>query len=304
MAKQKKKVSRKARQVGKRSSEYTRRLKLLREITSNFDAKRFAQAYDRKPSKQRTRDLRHVSEQYRRLKPWLVRTQKVFSSRSKRNLEELRKVAGFPRIKGLRGVPIETAKPDRTRVTFDKRGRPTIKTAGTQWKIFRFPRLPRDGWHTHEGKRVFRTAADDATFLMSELQKTLPAGVYVVMTRHHFLLHGSIERDALTSEIKALAEEYNRRAPGFARLIYGVKWIGRGDEAAEKRRRGELSEREARKIERKRIKNEKAAREIARMHKILTGQTLDKELLAAHRDKRSRSRASASMRRVRAKGRL
>jgi hypothetical protein len=117
-------------------------------------------------------------------------------------------------------------------------------------KIFRFPHMPRD--------------SDDALAMLEAMLPTLPYGFYLFATRHHFLLHGIIERDQLPAELRAFFYQY-RSSPEFLKLLYGVKWLARSAETAMQRRKDARSERSRVKAERKRIQHEKTARQVAAM---------------------------------------
>lgn len=247
--------SKAAKRVGKRASAYSYRLTTLRKFVSGFDGKEFSAAYSSRPKTKagkakRAKLLAKVRSHFSTLKPFVNRSHKAVKTRSGRNLEELRKHVGLTKIKGLRAIPVPTGKPKSTFVRFDRKGRPTIIVGKREEKIFRFPHMPRD--------------ADDAIAMAEAMISELPYGFYVLATRHHFLLHGVIERDQLVSELRAFFYQY-RQSPQFLKLLYGVKWLARSAETADARRKGERSERGRAQLERKRIASEKAARQIASM---------------------------------------
>jgi hypothetical protein len=248
-------VSTKAKRVGKRASNYSYRLTTLRKFVAGFDSKEFAKAYAAKPrtkagKQKRAKLLAKVRSHFATLKPFVHRSHKAVKVKSERNREELRKHVGLTKIKGLRAVPVPTGKPRATSVRFDRKGRPTITVGKREEKVFRFPHMPRD--------------ADDAIAMLEEMLPDLPYGFYLLATRHHFLLHGVIERDQLVSELRAFFYQY-RASPGFLKLLYGVKWLARSAETALQRRKDSRSERGRANAERKRISAEKAARQIVAM---------------------------------------
>lgn len=254
MAKRRK-PSPRAKRVGKRASAYSYRLKQLRAVVSGFDSKEFDKAYSAKPrtkagKAKRARMLANVRAHFARVRPFVHRSHKIVKVRNKAHLEELRKHVGLTKLKGLRAVPVPTAKPSKTRVKFDKKGRVSVTVGKREEKIFRFPHMPK--------------SSDDAIAMIEAMLPDLPFGFYVLATRHHFLLHGVIERDQLVGELRAFFHQY-RQSPEFLRLLYGVKWLARSAGAATQRRKLERTERGRAKLERKRIASEKAARQIAAM---------------------------------------
>lgn len=251
------KPTKRAARVGKRASSYSYKLKALRQIVSGFDSKEFDKAYAAKPrtkagKAKRAKTLAKVRSHFDRVRPFVHRSHKVVRVKNKAHLEELRKHVGITKLKGLRAVPVPTAKPNKTRVKFDKAGRVSITVGAREEKLFRFPHMPR--------------SADDAIAMLEGMLPEMPFGFYVLATRHHFLLHGIIERDALVGELRAFFHQY-RQSPEFLKLLYGVKWLARSQKAAQERRKLERTERGRHKLERKRVASEKAARQIAAMDK-------------------------------------
>jgi hypothetical protein len=249
--------SKKAARVGKRASSYSYKLSQLRKIVSGFDSKELDKAYLSKPrtkagKAKRAATLAKVRGHFSRIRPFVHRSHKVVKVANKAHLEELRKHVGLTKLKGLRAVPVPSAKPSKTKVKFDKQGRVTISVGAREEKLFRFPHMPK--------------TSDDAIAMVEQMLPELPAGFYVLATRHHFLLHGIIERDALPGELRAFFYQY-RNSPEFLRLLYGVKWLARSQKAASERRKLERTERGRNKLERKRVSSEKAARQIAAMDK-------------------------------------
>lgn len=269
-------------QRGSRSVDYQSKLKVLRQLSSEFDAKRFAAAFDTKPrtdkgKRERAAMLKKVSSTFKRVKPFVHRVHKVVSPRSARNLEELRKYAGFPPIKGLKAIPVATSKPATAKVTFDRKGRVSVTSAGRTEKLFRFPHMPHDG--------------EDAIEMVEKMVKKLPAGFYIIATRHHFLLGGAAgiyERERLAEGFRKFVYEY-RASPEFLKLVYGLKWLAGTGETAQKRRHEMRTERGREKLERQRIREERAAREIAAMHKRLTGKELPHRATLPKLTKRARA---------------
>jgi hypothetical protein len=247
----------KAARVGKRASAYSYKLATLRKIVSGFDAKSLDAIYTAKPrtkagKAKRAKALAKVRAHFATIRPFVHRSHKVVRVKNKAHLEELRKHVGITKVKNLRAIPVPSAKPKATRVKFDKKGRVSVTIGKREEKIFRFPHMPK--------------SADDAIAMLEAMLPDLPYGFYVLATRHHFLLHGVIERDQLLGELRAFFHAY-RQSPEFLRLLYGVKWLARSAEAASARRKLERTERGRVKLERKRIASEKAARQIAAMDK-------------------------------------
>ncbi len=255
--KKRQKPTKRAARVGKRASNYAYKLSQLRKLVSGFDSKKLNTLYASAPTTKagkakRSRELARVRSHFSRIRPFVHRSHKIVRVKNKAHLEELRKHVGLTKLKGLRAIPVPTAKPKATRVKFDKKGRVTISVGKREEKLFRFPHMPK--------------TSDDAIAMVEEMLPELPSGFYVLATRHHFLLHGIIERDALPGELRAFFYQY-RNSPEFLRLLYGVKWLARSQGAAQERRKLERTERGRNKLERKRVSSEKAARQIAAMDK-------------------------------------
>lgn len=253
--------------LGVRASVYKAKLGKLREIVSGFDARRYEAAYASRPrtekgKKKRSAMLRQVSEHFKRVKPFVHRVHKVVRPRTRAQLEELRKAVGLNRFKGLRGIPVPGVKPQKIKVTFDKKGRVTIAEGVMKAKLFRFPHMPRDG--------------DDAIEMLEEMIDELPDGYYFLATRHHMLVHRGFDKGQLMEGLRQFVYNY-QSSPEFLRLMFGVKWVSGSMNRMRKVREAMQTERGRAKLERERKKNEKAAREIAVMHKKLTGKRLSKQ---------------------------
>jgi len=251
---------------GERAQAYSYKLNKLREIVDRFDAKKFDTAIRSKPrteagKKKRAALLRQVSKSFERVKPFVHRVHKVVRPKTGAQLEELRKAVGLNRFEGLRGVPVPGIQPKKIKVTFDKKGRVTIKEGIMSAKLFRFPHMPRDG--------------DDAIEMLEEMIDELPDGYYYLATRHTMLIHRGFDKGQLLEGMRQFVYNY-QSSPEFLRLMFGVKWVSGSIARMRKVRQALQSERGRAKLERHRIKNEKAAREIAAMHKKLTGQKLPK----------------------------
>lgn len=265
MAKRRK-PSPKAKRVGKRASAYSYKLATLRKLVDGFDSKSLDAIYTAKPrtkagKAKRSRALAKVRAHFATIRPFVHRSHKVVKVKNRAHLEELRKHVGLTKLHGLRAIPVPTAKPSKTRVKFDKKGRVSITVGKREEKIFRFPHMP--------------TSSDDAISMLESMIPTLPYGFYVLATRHHFLLHDVIERDALVGNLRAFFHQY-RQSPEFLRLLYGVKWLARSAKPANERRRMERTERGREKLERNRRNAEKAARQIAAMDKAFKSRKLPK----------------------------
>lgn len=266
--------------TGKRVARYRDKLKALRQISDRFDAKKLDKLIASKPRTKatkaaRAKALRSIASTYKRVHLYLAVPHKIVKVRggksAKKNLEELRKYSGFLKLKGLRGVPIETYHPKKLRVRFDKQHRPTIAhKGGGSHKLFRFPHMPRSG-----GELI--------AFVEKMLEdKILPQGFYALATRHRFLIGGGsfiAERDALLGETQAFVEQYQLKDSGrLITLIYGLKWIGKSDEAVFKRLRETRDERLKFKNARERAKAEQAARASAAMDRYFKGTQAEKNL--------------------------
>lgn len=243
-------------------------------MSSEFDAKKFDRVYKSAPRSENGKRVRRamlqkVKRTFERVRPFVHQPHRVVKVRpgknAARNLDELRKYAGFPILKGLRAIPVASAKPKSVRVTFDRKGRPTVSAMGREEKLFRFPHVPRSG--------------DDAIEMLEAMleDKKLPAGFYIAASRHTFLIGGAAflaDRDTLLEEFKRFVYNYAPGNPAFIRLLYGVKWIAGSGAAALKRREEMSTERGRHKLERTRILEERKARELRAMHFRFTGETL------------------------------
>lgn len=259
--------------VGKRASSYSYKLTTLRKIVSGFDSKTFDKIYNAKPrtkagKARRAKILAKVSSHFSRVRPFVHRSHKVVRVANRAHLEELRKHVGLTKLKGLRAVPVPTAKPKKTRVAFDRKGRLSITVGKREEKLFRFPHMPRD--------------SDDAIAMLEAMLPELPYGFYLFATRHHFLLPTITERDQLLAGLRAFFYQY-RGSPEFLRLLYGVKWLARSAKPAMERRKLERTERGRAKLERKRIASERAARQIAAMDKAFKRGGISKRARATGR---------------------
>jgi len=257
--------------TGKRVGAYASRLKQLRALTDRFDAQKFDKALASRPrtaagKAARAKALRSVTSTYKRVRLYLAVPHKIVQVRpgknARRNLEELRKYSGFAKIKGLRGVPVETYHPKKLRVTFDKQNRPTIAhKGGGSHKFFRFPHMPRNG--------------DDLIGFVEQMlnDKILPQGYYVLASRHRFLIGGGsimTDRDSLLNEVRRFVEQYGT-TPYVVKMIYGVKWITRSDQKMLQFQREAIDERKKYKRHRQEAKDARAARAIAAMDKYFKG---------------------------------
>lgn len=234
---------------------YSQKLAALRRLESGFDAKRF----DRKPgfypktAKARAERKKlgdKVARAFKRIAPFVHRPHKLVRVRNAENLKALKKFVGMSGFKNLRAVPVPTMRAGKLKVSFDKKHRVTLRDGQGKWKFFPFPHAPRDG--------------QDAIDMMEALMETLPGGLYILASRHHFLIPTVADRDSLASELRKFVFAY-RASPEFLRLLVGVKWVSGSYERAQEIQRGLRSEREREKSERKRIKNERIARELASM---------------------------------------
>jgi hypothetical protein len=249
---------------GEHRASYLYKLAKVREIVDRFDAKKYDKILNSRPRSERGKRerkaiLQKVSRAFTQIKPFVHRTHKVIRPKTRAQLEELRKVVGVNRFKGLRGIPVPGLRPEKIRVKFDRKGRATIREGLISSKLFRFRRMPRDG--------------NDAIELLEDMMKDLPQGLYLFATRHAFLIHKHYDRDQLLQGMREFVYAY-QASPDFLKLLYGVKWITGSDKRMNKVKKEIRTERGRQRLERDRIKQERAAREIAAVHKKLTGQSL------------------------------
>jgi hypothetical protein len=216
------------RRVGfdKHQTPYAEKLAVLRSILAGFDAKKFDTLPLVKPRTQRARvdrrrALQRVAKTYARVKPFVHRSFKAVTPKNKKNFDELKKYVGIWNFKGLRAIPVPATHPSKTRVTFDKNHRVSISEGSYKSKFFRFPRMP--------------SGVDEAVEMLEAMLPAMPAGHYVIASRHHFLIPTSAEKELLVDELKSFYTVYGAKAPELVRLIFGFKWIAGSADRAHKR---------------------------------------------------------------------
>lgn len=235
------------RKVGldKRQVPYVEKLRVLRSVVSGFDAKKLDRLSLSKPRTARTRlekrkALQKIARTYARLKPFVTRSFKAVRPKNKANLAELKKYVGISNFKNLRAIPVPTSAPGKTKVSFDKKHRVTVRIGrGYTERLYRFPHMPAD--------------VDDAVAMLERMLPDMPAGQYVIATRHHFLIPTNAPKELLTEVLQEFWTQYAARSPEFIKLVFGFKWMGRGDisrrrieEIASERGRAQQARRDAR----------------------------------------------------------
>lgn len=279
----------------KRLASYKARLKILREFTSEFDAKKFERVLLTAPRtesgrKKRRAVLQKVARSYQTLKPYVARPYKAVRPTNAKNLEELRKYVGFAKLKGLRAVPVQSEAPKAVRVSFDKKHRPIIRV-GKHYteKFFRFPHMPQD--------------VDDAVAMTEKMLPEMPDGIYVIASRHHFLIPTSARRSLLVDELKKFYTRYGANSPEFVRLIFGFKWLASSSDVAHKRLEALKTERGKARLARQDARRSaviKALKVMDAKLKSARGMTTDEAKKILSNEKRRKARLS---KRARATGR-
>ncbi len=258
--------------LSKRYSAYLDRLSTLRQYVGGFDDKKLADLYLSKPrsekgKREKARKLAKVASTFRTLRPYLSRPHKRVSSKSADKIEQLRTYSGVPKIKGLRAVPVEAIDPKRAKVSFDKKGRLTVKEGARKEVLIRFPRKPR-AHRTKDGR--YLTAGEHLREMVKALLSTLPRGMYVLQSKQHMLVPMAAEKAAIPKMIDQFLTGYETRAPGFIESITGLRWLAQSAESF-MRRQADMQEARTdagrRRVQRRRIAREKAARQLARKNK-------------------------------------
>lgn len=262
----KKKASPAAKRLGKRAAKYSEKLKTLRKFTSEFDAKKFDRVYKSAPRTEKSRRerkaiLQKVSRTFSRVRPFAHRPHKLVRPTSKENFESLREFVGLPKFKKLKAIPVPTDRGGKLKVTFDKKHRVKLREGNAQWKVFLFPHKPRNHY---KGGKLVTTAVEDIEEMTAALVKTMPPGMYVLMSRHHFLVPTVTDREGLLATVRGFMNQY-KGSPEFLKLLYGFKWISGSYERAQEFQTYMKTERGRMKLERRRVSLEKKARVIAEM---------------------------------------
>lgn len=283
--------------VVKRLASYRARLKVLRQFSSEFDAKRFDKVLESKPRTSAGRAARKtalakVARTYKRLAPYVARPHKVVAPKNRANFEELRKYTGFMKLKGAKAIPVMSEQPKLLRVTFDKKNRVTIRV-GKHYKekFFRFPHVPFD--------------VDDAVAMTEKMLPEMPDGIYVIATRHHFLIPTSARKKFLPEKIRALYMMYGAQNPEFVKLVFGFKWLASSTEVADRRLAALQSERARAKQTRKEHKARAAVVALKAMQAKLRGEPWRQKMSEedAARLIRNAKRRAANTQRTRKTGR-
>lgn len=279
-------VSRRARAQGKRAAALSVKLKALRSVSGEFDAKKYTQLVrakaprkGTKAAKARALALRKVASAHKRIRPYLHRPHKLVKVRSKANLKSLRKYVGMGNFKKLRAVPVPTDRAKSLKVTFDKKRRVKLTDGGHVLRTFLFPHRPRA--QKMRG-RIVRDQVDDLLEMVEKMLPTMPDGTYVLMSRHHFLIPTTEEKPRLLEAIRAFAFRYKAET-GFLSTLYGFQLIEGSYERALEFKQDMASERGRMKRERKRIKYEAVARELAAADRALKSGKVSKRARATGR---------------------
>jgi hypothetical protein len=257
MAKRKKKAATpRQKLLGKRAAAYQLKLKTLRSILGGFDAQKFTTLQQSKPKTARGQAARRkamqkVSRTFERLRPFVHRGYKLVRTGNSRHLDTLRRHAGLTKFKKLRAVPLPTAAKKVT-VRFDKHGRPLIREDGLGQKLFLFPHIPRARFISGaNGKRRWIDAQADAVAMLQEMLPRMPEGIYVLMSRHHFLIPTATDRENLEWQTNKLYSDYEG-SPEFLGTFYGYRYMTASYEQFLHQKAAMLSERTRRK-ERRRV---------------------------------------------------
>ena len=263
--------------AGSRAGNYQNKLKVLRSILSGFDAKKLDSLQRSKPKTEKSRTARRamlakISRTYARIKPFVHRGFKAVAPPDKENFAELKKYVGINSFKGLRAIPVPTMRAKHLRVRFDKKHRVTIKDEKHVEKFFRFPHAPR--------------SVDDAVEMLEAMLPSMPWGVYIIATRHHFLIPTAADKGQLINELKSFWTNYGDKAPDFVRLVFGFKWIARAGEVALKRLHELKSERGRAKQARSEARAAKVIAAISAMDRHFKGHYAEQKIGAPSRAQR------------------
>lgn len=274
----------KAPRVSKRAVSYGARLKTLRKFVSGFDSKSWEKLYASKPrtakgKRAKALALNRVRRVYQRLRPFASRPAKVVRPRTQRNLNALADFVGMAKLKGLRAIPVPTDRAEKIRVSFDRKGRVKVSEGNAEWKAFLFPHKPRNHYR---GKKIVKTLTDDLEEMTAEMVLQMPPGMYVLMTRHHFLIPDVVDRDQLGETIRRYATRYGSE-PQFLSMLYGFKWISGSYERAAEFQLHMKTERGRAKWERKRLRAEAKAKIVRDMDRAIKSGRISKRARATGR---------------------
>lgn len=264
------------------AAQYRMRLKSLRTMLDGFDAKKFDVAYSSKPRTSRGKAekaklLAKVARTFKRARPFLHRPHKFVRVSKREHVASLKKYVGLGNFKGLRAIPVPTDSPKTFYVTFDKDGNVEErdkrsmrqpKKRRTYHRTYLLPHKPRD--------------TDDLIAMAEALVPRLPQGMYLIATRHHFLIPTATDRDGLVRTLREFAYAY-RNSLEFLLLIYGFRWIAGSYERAVQVQEFLKTERGRQKAERKRLQAEAKARVIAEMDRQFKRGRLSKRARATGR---------------------
>jgi hypothetical protein len=274
MAKRKKKAaSPRQKTLGKRAAAYQLKLKTLRSILGGFDAKKFVTLQQSKPKTARGQAARRkamqkVSRTFERLRPYVHRSFKLVRTANKKHLDTLRRHVGLTKFKRLRAVPLPTAAKKVT-VRFDKQGRPLIREDGLGQKLFLFPHVPRARFvKDSKGRRRWIDAQTDANAMLETMLARMPEGIYVLMSRHHFLIPTATDRENLQWQTNKLYSDYEG-SPEFLGTFYGYRYMTDSHEQFLHMKAAMMSERTRRREKRRVALAARALKEILAMDRQL-----------------------------------
>ncbi len=256
-----------------RLAAYEAKLAAVRQYVAGFDAKELNDLYTRKPRTAKTKAARsaklaQISRTYNKLKPYLQRSHKRVKPRNADHVAAIAEYANVPKLKGLRAVPVATEFPKKFKVSVDRKGQVSA-TRGKRYKeiIYKFPRRPKPH-KTKAGK--FLTAGEHAIAMTEAMLPTLKPGIYVLMTRSQALIPFTADRESLLQTMRSFVFRYEKNAADFMELLVGVKWLAHTAETAMKRQaeiKAARSEAARRRLDSKRLQNERAAKKLGRISK-------------------------------------
>jgi hypothetical protein len=258
--------------LGKRAAAYQLKLKTLRSILGGFDAKKFSTLQQSKPKTARgqaarRRDMQKVAKTFQRLRPFVHRAHKLVKPGKRVHFDTLKRHVGITNFKKLRAIPYPThAK--KISVRFDKGGRPLVRLDGVGEKMFLFPHVPRARFVKQPDGSRWIDAQADAQSMLAEMLPHMPEGVYVLMSRHHFLIPTATDRENLEWQTNKLYTDYEA-SPEFLSTFYGYRYMTDSYESWLHQKAVMVSERSRRKERRRVALVARALKEIIAMDKQL-----------------------------------